>query len=168
MLETLGINLKELIFAMVNFLILVGVLGKLIYKPFLGALESRKQRIKDSFDQADAVSRKADAKLAAYTRRISNAEEEAREILRVAKQKADERSAQIVQEAQNEAAAIMAKAEKTIEEEKYKAIEDLRGEIAELALLAAEQIVGEQVEKAGQDAIVDRVIRNARNAQWQN
>lgn len=168
MLETLGINLKELIFAMVNFLILVGVLGKLIYKPFLGALENRKQRIKDSFDQADAVSRKADAKLAAYTRRISNAEEEAREILRVAKQKADERSAQIVQEAQNEAAAIMAKAEKTIEEEKYKAIEDLRGEIAELALLAAEQIVGEQVEKAGQDAIVDRVIRNARNAQWQN
>ncbi|MCI7146346.1 MAG: F0F1 ATP synthase subunit B [Clostridiales bacterium] len=168
MLEALGIDLKEIIFAMVNFLILVGVLAKFIYKPFLGALESRKQRIRDQFDQADAVSRKADAKLAAYTRRISNAEDEAREILRVAKQKADERSAQIVQEAHDEAAAIIAKAEKTIEQEKDKAIEDLRDEIAELALLAAEQIVGGEIEKTGQDAIVDRVIRNARNSQWQN
>ena len=49
-----------------------------------------------------------------------------------------------------------------------KAIEDLRDEIAELALLAAEQIVGGEIEKTGQDAIVDRVIRNARNSQWQN
>ncbi|MDD6191315.1 MAG: F0F1 ATP synthase subunit B [Firmicutes bacterium] len=168
MLEALGIDLKEIIFAMVNFLILVGVLGKFIYKPFLGALEGRKQRIRDKFDQADAVSKKADAKMAAYTRRISNAEDEAREILRVAKQKADERSAQIVEEAHAEAAAIIAKAEKAVEKEKEKAIEDLRDEIAELALLAAEQIVGSEIEKAGQDAIVDKVIRNARDPQWQN
>ena len=35
MLEALGIDLKEIIFAMVNFLILVGVLGKFIYKPLI-------------------------------------------------------------------------------------------------------------------------------------
>ena len=52
--------------------------------------------------------------------------------------------------------------------EQAKAIEGLHNEISELALLAAEQIVGDKIEDAGQEAIVDRVIRNAREAEWQN
>ena len=38
MLDALGINLKDLIFAVANFLILVLILGKFLYKPFLGIL----------------------------------------------------------------------------------------------------------------------------------
>ena len=45
MLDALGINLKDLIFAVANFLILVLILGKFLYKPFLGILEKRKQTI---------------------------------------------------------------------------------------------------------------------------
>lgn len=35
MLDALGLNLKEIIFVIINFLILVGVLGKFLYQPFL-------------------------------------------------------------------------------------------------------------------------------------
>ncbi len=35
MVQALGISLNEFIFYLVNFLILVGVLGKFLYKPFL-------------------------------------------------------------------------------------------------------------------------------------
>ena len=45
MLDALGLNLKEIIFAVVDFLILAAVLGKFLYKPFLGALEARKNAI---------------------------------------------------------------------------------------------------------------------------
>lgn len=34
MLDALGLNLKEIIFAVVDFLILAAVLGKFLYKPF--------------------------------------------------------------------------------------------------------------------------------------
>ena len=44
MIEALGISLKEFIFYMINFLILVGVLTKFLYKPFLGVLEERKRK----------------------------------------------------------------------------------------------------------------------------
>ena len=168
MLDALGLNLKEIIFAMVNFLILVFVLGKFIYKPFLGMLENRKQMIQEKFDRADAVNKRADASMAKYNRQIAGAEEESREIIRDAKQKAEAQAQAIIDEAKAEAAEIIAKAERTIEMEQAKAIEGLHNEIAELALLAAEQIVGDKIEDAGQEAIVDRVIRNAREAEWQN
>ena len=168
MLDALGLNLKEIIFAMVNFLILVFVLGKFIYTPFLGMLENRKQMIQEKFDRADAVNKRADARMAKYNRQIAGAEEESREIIRDAKQKAEAQAQAIIDEAKAEAAEIIAKAERTIEMEQAKAIEGLHNEIAELALLAAEQIVGDKIEDAGQEAIVDRVIRNAREAEWQN
>ena len=168
MLDALGLNLKEIIFAMVNFLILVFVLGKFIYKPFLGMLENRKQMIQEKFDRADAVNKRADARMAKYNRQIAGAEEESREIIRDAKQKAEAQAQAIIDEAKAEAAEIIAKAERTIEMEQAKAIEGLHNEIAELALLAAEQIVGDKIEDAGQEAIVDRVIRNAREAERQN
>ena len=168
MLDALGLNLKEIIFAMVNFLILVFVLGKFIYKPFLGMLENRKQMIQEKFDRADAVNKRADARMAKYNRQIAGAEEESREIIRDAKQKAEAQAQAIIDEAKAEAAEIIAKAERTIEMEQAKAIEGLHNEIAELALLAAEQIVGDKIEDAGKEAIVDRVIRNAREAEWQN
>ena len=45
MVEALGIDLKEIIFAIANFLILIAVLAKIMYKPFLANLERRKQMI---------------------------------------------------------------------------------------------------------------------------
>ena len=41
MLDALGVSLKEFICALINFLILVGVLGKFLYKPILNMLENR-------------------------------------------------------------------------------------------------------------------------------
>lgn len=168
MLDALGLDLKEIIFVIVNFLILVGVLGKLIYKPFLGALENRKKAIQDKFDAAEAESRRADAKMTKYERHIAHAEEEARSIIKEAKKTADAQSKQIIDEANRQAADIISKAEDAIELEKARAREDMREEIATLALLAAEQIVQREISQTGQDAIVEQVINNARSAQWQN
>ncbi len=168
MLDALGLNLKEIIFVIINFLVLVFVLGKFIYKPFLGALENRKKVIQEKFDHADAVNKRAEVRMAKYTRQIANVEEEGREIIREARQKAELQAQSIIEEAKAEAAGIIAKAEKTIEMEQTKAIDGLHKEIADLALMAAEQIVGESIENAGQEAIVDRVIRNAREAEWQS
>lgn len=168
MLEALGIDLKTIIFSMVNFLILVGVLGKFIYKPFLTMLDNRKNLIREKFDRADAVNAEADAKMADYEQRIANAEEECRAILKDAKERAEAMSEEIIGEAREQANDMIVKAQKTIELERASAVEELRGEIASLALMAAEQIVGREIESVGHDAIVDKVIKDARGAEWQN
>lgn len=168
MLESLGIDLKTIIFSMVNFLILVAVLGKFIYKPFLGMLEQRKNAIQEQFDKAEALNSRANAKMAKYNRQIANAEEEARDILKDAKERAEKMSEDIIAEAKQQASEIIEHAHKTIENEKAQAVDDLKDEIAQLALLAAEQIVGGEIDNVGHDAIVERVIKNSRSSEWQN
>ena len=168
MIEALGISLTEFIFYLINFLILVGVLTKFLYKPFLNLMETRKQSIKDALDNAELTNRRADEKIQNYNKRIARAEEEGREIIREAKIKADAQARQIIEDAQTEAGEIMSKAERTIEREKEKAMEEMRQEIAALALLAAEKIVEHEIQRVGQEAIVDEVIRQARSTGWQN
>ena len=168
MIEALGISLTEFIFYLINFLILVGVLTKFLYKPFLNVMETRKQSIKDALDNAELTNRRADEKMQNYNKRIARAEEEGREIIKEAKIKADAQARQIIEDAQTEAGEIMSKAERTIEREREKAMEEMRQEIAALALLAAEKIVEHEIQRVGQEAIVDEVIRKARSTGWQN
>ena len=168
MVEALGISLKEFIFYLINFLILMGVLTRFLYKPFLNMLAARKQSIKDALDNAELTNRRADEKMEQYSKRISKVEEESREIIRTAKIKADAQARDIIEDARKEAGDIIAKAEKTIEKEKEKAMEEMKQEIAVLAVMAAERIVEREIQRAGQEAIVEEVIRQARSTGWRN
>lgn len=168
MVEALGISLKEFIFYLINFLILMGVLTRFLYKPFLNMLATRKQSIKDALDNAELTNRRADEKMEQYSKRISKVEEESREIIRTAKIQADAQARDIIEDARKEAGDIIAKAEKTIEKEKEKAMEEMKQEIAVLAVMAAEKIVEREIQRAGQEAIVEEVIRQARSTGWRN
>ena len=168
MVEALGISLTEFIFYLINFLILVGALAKFLYKPFLEMMDKRKQSIKDALDNAELTNRRADEKMSNYNKRIAKVEEEGREIIRVAKQKADAQAAAIIEDANNRASDIIAKANAAIVLEREKAMEDMQHEIAELAILAAEKIVEQEIRRIGQEAIVDEVIKQARSSGWQN
>ena len=168
MLDALGINLKDLIFAVANFLILVLILGKFLYKPFLGILEKRKQTIEDAFTNADATNRKADEKYEAYTKKLARAEADSREIIKNARLKADDHANMIVEEAKAEAARIKLQAEKEAVREKEKALREVREQIGQLAILAAEQILEKEVAAEGQEEIIDRVLEKAGTSQWQN
>ena len=77
-------------------------------------------------------------------------------------------SEDIIAEAKQQASEIIEHAHKTIENEKAQAVDDLKDEIAQLALLAAEKIVGGEIDNVGHDAIVERVIKNSRSSEWQN
>jgi len=168
MVEALGVSLTEFIFYLINFLILIAVLAKFLYKPFLNLMDTRRQSIQDALDNAELTNRRADEKLQNYNKRIARVEEESREIVREAKAKADAQAKDIIEEAQQKAEEMIAKAEQTIEREREKAVEEMRQEIAALAILVAEKIVEQEIQRVGQEAIVDEVIRQARSTGWQS
>lgn len=168
MVEALGISLTEFVFYLINFLILVGVLTKFLYKPFLNVLDTRKQTIQDALDNAEMVNRRADEKMESYNRRIANVEDEGREIIKEAKVRADAQAAEIIREANEKADRMIKAAEQQIELEKQKAVEDMKQHVAALALLAAEKIVERDIAQVGQEKIVDEIIEQAGSGQWQN
>ena len=151
-----------------NLLILYIILKKFFWEKIRKFMLDRENAVKDAFDSAEAMNKRADEKMRNYSARIANVEEEGREIIRQARAQADAQAQEILEEARQQASDLMAKTEKNIELEKAKAMEEMRQEIAGLALMAAERIVGREVEGVGQDAIVDDVINQARSTGWQS
>lgn len=168
MVEALGIDLKEIIFAVANFLILLGVLTKFMYKPFLANLERRKQMIEDAISNAEAVNKRADEKMNNYDKKIAGAEREAAGIINDAKIKADKQASQIIDDANEKAALIMRKAEQEIERQKEIAVNEAKDQIGMLAVMAAEKIIEKELDESGQTQIIDSILDEAGAAGWQN
>ena len=168
MAEALGVNGIQFIFYMINFLILVGLLTKFLYKPFLNILETRKNSIKDALDNAELTNLRADEKMENYNRQIAKIEEEGREIIKAAKIRAEAQASEIIDDANKKADQMIVAAEKEIERERQKALEGMKQQVAVLALLAAEKIVERNIAQIGQDQIIDEIIEQAGNRQWQN
>ena len=169
MVEALGISLKEFIFYLINFAILVGVLAKFLYKPFLKILDERRQKIQDALDSAEAMNRRADEKMDAYNKRIADVESEGREIIRDAKSKADAEARAILDDAGERASKMITDAREEIERDKERAREDMKGEIRDLALLAASRILEQEVAADGrQDEIVEQILKEQREGAWSN
>ena len=152
----------------INLLILYIILKKYFWEKIRKFMKDRENAVRDAFDSAEAMNKRADEKMRNYSARIANVEEEGREIIRQAKQQAEAQAQDILAEARAQASDMIAKAEKNIELEKAKAMEEMRQEIGTLALLAAEKIVGREIDAVGQDAIIDDVINQARSGGWQN
>ena len=151
-----------------NVFILYLILRKFFWEKIKKFMDDRAAAVQDAIDAAEAQNKRADEKMANYSKRIANVEEEGREIIKASKQQADAQAQIIIEEARKQASDIIAKAERTIEQEKAQAMEEMRKEIASIAMLAAEQIVGREIESVGQDAIIDQAIEDARSAKWQS
>ena len=106
--------------------------------------------------------------MANYTARIANVEEEGREIIKEAKQRAEAQAADIISEANEKASQIVAAAQRQIELDKQKAMDEMKQQVAALAMMAAEKIVERDIAQIGQEQIVDEIIEQAGSGQWQN
>ena len=153
-MEALGINLGYLLVQILNFAIVFVVLRVWVYKPIVGLLEKRRQRIAQGLE---------DARVAAEAR--ANAEKEAQAILSRAQAEADqkireasERAEQVAREiraaAEKEATAIREAAAGEAEQARATALGELRGQVAALAIAAAQKLIGESLDEERQRGLV--------------
>lgn len=162
MVEALGINLVEIICAILNFLILFGILFKFLYKPTMAMFEQRRVSIQNNLDGAAAVKAEADDLLANYNLRIAKAEDEAREIVKESKAKAENEARLIIEEAQEEARKLKERADLDIERARKDAMNELKSEIGALAILAAQQILEREVgTPEGQEEYINGILEQA-------
>ena len=152
----------------VTIIILFLVLKKFFFEKINNFLAARQNAIKDAYDNADAVNRKADEKLEAYNKRIANIESEGRDIIKDAKTRADKQAADIVDEAHKRAEDMIFKAQEEIEREKAQAIVDVKNQIVAYALLAAERIMEKDIQIEGQEVFIDKIIEEAGSSEWLN
>ncbi|RMF31152.1 MAG: ATP synthase F0 subunit B [Chloroflexi bacterium] len=143
-----------LLFQIVNFIVLAALLRIFLYKPVMGMLEQRRQRIEKGLEDARAAE-EARAKAEEERQRIlDQAWEEARRITGEATRQAEEVAKRIEAEAREQAREIVERAQRDAELERQKALGALRDQIALLSIAAANRILQEALDEQRQMALV--------------
>ncbi|MDO4581987.1 MAG: F0F1 ATP synthase subunit B [Bacillota bacterium] len=158
-MEILGLNLAEFIFAIVNFLLLLWLLKKFLYKPILKMLDDRKAGIDEALDQAAAAREEVAATAENLRLEIAKARAEAESIIGDARQRGEAARDEIVRAAREEAQALSSNALQQIEREKEKALADLKGQIADMAIMAAEKLLSEKLTAEQEQALLDKYVK---------
>ena len=144
-LEGLGFQTGKFLWTIVNFLILLFILKKLLYKPLLQMLDERKNSIEVAINNAETAKIEAEKLRKDYETRLAEARQEAQDVIAKATKIGEEMKQEIVTSAQNEANKAIQRAQEEISRERDLAVAVLRDEVATLAVLAAGKIIGKTI-----------------------
>lgn len=150
-----GALIKDFVWRVINFAILVGIVVWALKKANLkGSLAERQATIEKSLREARAARDAAEAKLVEYTGKLDKANQEIEQLRSAMLQDAEAEKQRIIAEARAAAAKIATQATQSAEQEVVKARAALRAEAARLAVeLAAGKLSG-AVQKADHDRFV--------------
>lgn len=160
----MDISPSTVIFAIINFCILVVGLKVFLYKPVCNMLDSRKEEVANNLNSAEEAKLEAQKLRDEYAAQIQNARNEAQDIINQAAKIGEQTKADIVNEAREEAARLTAKAQDEIAREKTEALNEIRNEIADLAVLAASKVVGKTINVADHQNMVNNFVKEVGEA----
>lgn len=158
LIEKLGIDPLLLVAQIVNFLILLYLLKRFLYKPVVQMLQKRSRRVEKSLAKAKQAEEDAARSQQEYDQKISAGVNEANQIVDKAKAEAEKVRAELIDKANNEAEKIMAKARLEMNQEKEKLMTELRQETADLATLVATRILSKDLDEAAQRRLIDSAM----------
>jgi len=157
----LGLDLATFIGQLVSFLILLGLLVYVGYKPIRKMLDERANRIKESMEQAEATKQEYERAEVAVREQISKARQEGQAVISQATQVGDRFKEEAKEEARKEAQAIVDRTRVELERERDKAIDDLRREFADTAILAAEKVINETLDKEKHKKLIEEALEES-------
>ncbi|HRI56536.1 MAG: F0F1 ATP synthase subunit B [Anaerolinea sp.] len=144
-LSSLGINGPFLLAQIFNFFVLFILLRRFLFKPMVTMLESRKQRIADGLQAAELARREAEAERAQLQAQIDTERREAMERVAAASKRGETLAAEIESSARQDAQKILEDARGEAARERERIIAEAQDQIAELAMLAAEKVLGREL-----------------------
>jgi F-type H+-transporting ATPase subunit b len=157
----IGIGLSGLVAQLVNFFILFGLLFLVLYKPVTKMLRERSERIKESMDQAEQIKEEMARTEQEVKKQLEAARKEGQGMVAQAGQIGEQLKEAARQEARQEAEVIVARARVEIDRERDVAIDELRRQFTELAILAAEKVINETLDKERHRRLIDEVLEQA-------
>lgn len=161
-MEGIGISWNGLLAQIVNFVILLALLYFMAYKPLRRVMEERSRRIREGMEQAEQAAKRLAEADEEVRRRLEEARREGQAILSQAAALGERLKEEARQEAKAQAEALIARARSAIELEREQAIQRLRQEFADLAILAAEKVLREALDRERHRRMIGEVLEETR------
>lgn len=130
-----------MIWTIISFFILLFVLAKFAYKPFLDLLEKRQKTIYDAIEESKKSRQAAEEMLERYKKQMEESHTEARKIIEEARSIGEEMKRDILAKAAEKSKLILKKTQEEITREKDRAIAELHERILDLSMVIATKMI---------------------------
>lgn len=129
----------------VNFIILLIILNKLLYRPLMKVIAERREAIEGSHDRAKSLEADIEDKMQRYQQQLSDAKIAANEERNKLKKAATEEETKLLSEAQGKAATRLQAIKSQVGDEAAAASTTLKSEAKSLAGQIASKILGREL-----------------------
>ena len=153
-----GVNFWTALFVLLNTLTIYFVAKKFLFGPVMKIIHDRQQEIDDMYAQAQSAQDSAKALESEYQTKLETAQDTSDRLVKEAVARGKSREEEIIRQANREADAIREKASADIAREKKQAVSEAKNEISSLAMEIAGKVVGQSLDAARQEQLVDSFL----------
>jgi len=156
--EALGLSPQFLLIQAIGFVLLVVVLTKFAFRPILNILEERQKSIRDDLDSAESRRLEMERLQKDYETRLAQIEDEARDKIQQAIKQAEGIRDEILTKARTESEQVLAAGREEIDRDRIRSMAQMRNEVADLAIHAAQTVVGKNLSGEGHDQLIAEAL----------
>ena len=154
-----GVLLKDFLYRLFNFAIVVAILVYFLAKPIKKGLAGRREEIEKTLAEAKRIKEEAEAKFAEYDLKLARATEEIAEISDSIRREGEREKINIIESAKQLAIKIEQDAENAAELEVAKARTELQREAVQLAVGVAEELLKKNFTKDDDTRLIDEYMQ---------
>lgn len=157
----LNLSVWNLVFTVINLIVLFLLMKKFLIGPVTDIIEKRKVLVEGQLSNASNAEKSAMELKSQYEDSLKNARVKTDEMLESARKNASVEYERIVKEADIESGKIMSDAEKSIRIEREKTLREMQSEIAELAIIAATKVVSDNSSNNSDQSLYNDFLKKA-------
>lgn len=147
------------IWTIITFLVLLAVLAKFAWRPLLQALDSRRQLIEKSLDDARQARQELERLHQQSADILKAARAEAEAIVSQSRSDGDRLREELKQKARADADVILRNAERQLQLETARALQQIRLEAADLSVMIASKLIQRQLTKEDDQRLIDEALK---------
>ncbi len=151
-------GLGLMIWTLVLFLFTMWVLSKVAFPKIQEALDKRANAISESIEAAERQRKESDELLAEYRGRLSEAREQADDIMARARKSAETAEAEAAAAGKEKREELVEAAKRDIEAETRRSLDQIRQEVADLTVLATERVTRKSLNPDDQKRLVEEAL----------
>lgn len=158
-----GVNPILLAAQIVNFLVVLFILQKLVYKPLLKLLDERKRKIEESLENAEKIQLELEETELKRAQVIENAIEEGKKIISEATAQGSQMMAESQAKAKADMEAMMEQGMQMIAGEKEKMKTEVKTEVAAMIGMSMEKVLGSGLDEKSHKKLVDDAVKTIKS-----
>ena len=151
----------DIIIHIINIVVLFVILRVILYKPIVGFLLQRKEKVEADLNAAQQAKTEAEQLKLSYEEKLKKADEEAKKLVLAGNEEAGKTASAIIKAAENQAEELLVVAKNKAETQRKETISAMEGQITDLAVELAQQIIQREVSEKDNKKVIESFFDQA-------